>query len=109
MSLVTLHMNYGIIAYSTVDVASPNKVRLAFNVYERYLHTFFRKDHISNFVTGMILETSAKVQLLTLVYKLLHDRHPYYIFPYSTLPHRFVEGTLLSHGIEHRRCFIFLR
>jgi hypothetical protein len=56
---------------------------VAFNACLRYIHRDRPRDHIShleNSVTGMSLQTSAGAQLLTFVYKILHVRHPSYIF-----------------------------
>jgi hypothetical protein len=66
-SLVTPHINYGNIVYSSVDVAFRGRIRVAFNACLRYIHRVRPRDHIShlkNSVTGMILETSAMAQLL---------------------------------------------
>jgi hypothetical protein len=84
-SLVTPHINYCNIVYSSVDVASRSRIRVAFNACLRYIHRVRPRDHIAHLessVTGMILETSAGAQLLTFVfvYKILHVRQPSYIF-----------------------------
>jgi hypothetical protein len=78
-SLVTPHINYGNIVYFSVDVASRSRIRVAFNACLRVRP----RNHIShpeNSVTGMSLERSVEAQLLTFVYKILHVRHPSYIF-----------------------------
>jgi hypothetical protein len=81
--LVAPHINYGNIVYSSVDVASRSRIRVAFNACLRYIHRVRPRDHIchlENSVSGMSLGTSAGAQLLTFVYKILHVRHPSYIF-----------------------------
>jgi hypothetical protein len=81
--LVTPTINYGNIVYSSVDMAFRSRIRVAFNACLKYIHRVRPRDHIShleNSVTGMSLETSAGAQLLTFVYKILHVRHPSYIF-----------------------------
>jgi hypothetical protein len=82
-SLVTPHINYGNIVYSSVDVASRSRIRAAFKACLRYIHKVRPRDHIShleNSVTGKSLERSAGAQLLTFLYKILHVRDPSYIF-----------------------------
>jgi hypothetical protein len=61
--------------YKSVDVASRDRIRVAFNSCFGYIHRVCSRDHFSHLessVTGMSLETSAGAQLLTFVYKNLH-------------------------------------
>jgi hypothetical protein len=81
--MVTPHINYGNIVCSSVDVASRSRIRVALIACLRYIHRVRPRDHIShleNSVTGMSLERSAGAQLLTFAFKVLHVRHPVYIF-----------------------------
>jgi hypothetical protein len=66
-SLATKHISYGNIMYSSVDVASRGRIRVAFNACLRYIHSVRPRDHISHLessVTGMSLEISARAQFL---------------------------------------------
>jgi hypothetical protein len=93
-SLVTTHTNYGNIVYSSVDVGLRGRIRVAFNTCLKYIHRVRPRDHIAHLessVTGMSLETSARAQTLTIIYKILHVRHPSYIFflfHFTKLVHR---------------------
>jgi hypothetical protein len=47
-SLVTLHINYGNIVFSSVDVTSRGKIRVVFNAWLRYIQRVRPKDDISH-------------------------------------------------------------
>jgi hypothetical protein len=61
---------------------------IAFKACLRYIHLRRRLDHLESTVTGTLLVDYAKIQLLSFLYKILHVRHPSYLFSLFILPHR---------------------
>jgi hypothetical protein len=82
LSLVMPHINYGNVVFSTVDSAS-QQLNVAFNSCLRYVHDIPRREHVSHLapsVIGVSLATHLKIHLLTFLFKVLHIRHPCYLF-----------------------------
>jgi hypothetical protein len=62
-----------------------NSSKILFSVKAclRYIHMRRRLDHVSHLestVTGILLVDNARIQLLSFLYKILHVRHPSYLF-----------------------------
>jgi hypothetical protein len=78
VSLIMPHIGYGGIVYAVVDAASERGLNMAFRACLWYIHSLRRLDHVSH------LETSVMgvygIQLLSFLYKVLHVRHPCYLF-----------------------------
>jgi hypothetical protein len=56
---------------------------MAFRTCLRYIHSLRRLDHVSHLETsvmGALLADYARIQLLSFLYKVLHVRHPCYLF-----------------------------
>jgi hypothetical protein len=85
LSLTLPHVNYGNIAFTGADSASHRKMGVAFKACSRYIHMKRRRrlDHVSHLestVTSTLLVNNARIQLLSFLYKVLHVRHPSYLF-----------------------------
>jgi hypothetical protein len=83
VSLVIPHINYGNVVLSIVDSASQRRLNVAFNSCLRYVHDIPRREHVSHLAPTIIsvsLATHLKIHLLTLLFKVLHIRHPCYLF-----------------------------
>jgi hypothetical protein len=58
-----------------------------YNACLRYVYKRSKRDSLQNLQTslwGLILENSAKVQQLTFLFKILHLRHPSYLYTHFT-------------------------
>jgi hypothetical protein len=56
---------------------------MAFRACLRYIHSLRRLDHVSHLETsvmGASLADNARILLLSFIYKVLHVRHPCYLF-----------------------------
>jgi hypothetical protein len=83
LSLILPHINYGNIVLTGADSASQRRLGIAFKACLRYIHLRRRLDHVSHLestVTGTLLVDNARIQLLSFLYKILHVRHPSYLF-----------------------------
>jgi hypothetical protein len=83
VSLIMPHINYGNVVFATVDYALQRRLNVAFNSCLRYVHDIRRREHVSHFVPtiiGVSLVTYLKIHLLTFLFKILHIRHPCYLF-----------------------------
>jgi hypothetical protein len=83
LSFILLHVNYGNIVFTGADSASQLGLGIAFKACLRYIHMRRRVDHVSHLestVTGTLLNDNARIQLLSFSYKILHVRHPSYLF-----------------------------
>jgi hypothetical protein len=67
---VTGNINYGNVVFSTVDSASQRRLNVAFNSC--------RREHVSHLVLTIIGDSLATH--LTFLFKVLHIRHPCYLF-----------------------------
>jgi hypothetical protein len=103
LSLILPHVNYGNIVFTGADSASQRKVGVEFKACLRYIHMRRRLDHVSHLestVMGTLLVDNARIQLMSFLNKILHIRHPSYLFSLfyfaasartrnlSVLPHR---------------------
>jgi hypothetical protein len=73
------HMSTMVILSLLMLIASQRRPRVVFKACLRYIHMRRRLDHVS-FVTGTLLVDNARIQLLSFLYKILHFRHPSYLF-----------------------------
>jgi hypothetical protein len=76
-------MNYGNVVFSTVDSASQRQLNVAFNSCLHYVHDILRQEHVSHLVPtiiGVLLATHLRIHHLTFLIKVLHIRHPCYLF-----------------------------
>jgi hypothetical protein len=81
--LLCLSLDIGGIVYAG-DAASPRRLNMAFKACLRYIHSMRRLNHVSHLETsvmGASLADYARIQLLSFLYKVLHVRHPCYLFP----------------------------
>jgi hypothetical protein len=88
--LVIPHINYGNVDFSTVDAASQRRLNVAFNSCLRYVHDIPHREHVSLLaptIIGVSLATHLKIHLLTFLFKVLHIRHPCYLFMILLLRH----------------------
>jgi hypothetical protein len=83
VSLIMPLFGYGGILYAGADAASQRRLNMAFRACLRYIHSLRGLDHVSHLETrvmGASLADYARIQLLSFLYKVLHDRHPCYLF-----------------------------
>jgi hypothetical protein len=83
VSLIMPHIGYGGILYAGADAASQRRLNMAFRACLRYINSQRRLDHVSHMETGVMgasLADYARIQLLSFLYKVLHVRHPCYLF-----------------------------
>jgi hypothetical protein len=83
VSLIVPHINNGNVVFSTVDSASKRRLNVTFNSCLRYVHAIPRREHVSHLVPIIIggsLATHLKIHLLTFLFKVVHIRHPCYLF-----------------------------
>jgi hypothetical protein len=84
LSLILPHVNYGNIVFIGADFASQRRLGVAFKACLRYIHMRRRLDNVSHLestVTGTLLvDDNNRIQLLSFLYKILHVRHPSYLF-----------------------------
>jgi hypothetical protein len=82
VSLIMPNIGYGGIVYAGTDAASQQKLNIAFKACLRYIHSLRRLDHVSHLVCyeSAQLADFARIQLLSFLYKVLHVRHPCYLF-----------------------------
>jgi hypothetical protein len=86
-SLIKPHLDYGNIVFSTYDSASKRKLQKAYNACLRYVYKRSKRDSLQDIQTslwGLTPENSAKVQQLTFLFKILHLRHPSYLYTLFT-------------------------
>jgi hypothetical protein len=60
--------------------------RVAFKACLRYINMKRRLDHVSHLestVMGILLVGNSRIRLLSFLYKILHFRHPFYLFSVS--------------------------
>jgi hypothetical protein len=69
VSFIMPHIGYGGIVYAGGDAASQRRLNMAFSL--RYIKSLRRLDHVSRY---------DRIQLLSFLYKVLHVRHPCYLF-----------------------------
>jgi hypothetical protein len=81
VSLIMPHIGYGGIVYAGADAASQRRLNMALRACLRYIHSLRRLDHVSHLeVMGASLTDYARIQLLSSLHKVLHVRHPCYLF-----------------------------
>jgi hypothetical protein len=79
VSLFMPHIGYVGIVYA----ASQRRLNVAFRACLWYIHSLRRLDHVSHLETGVMgasLADYSRVQILPFLYKVLHVRHPCYLF-----------------------------
>jgi hypothetical protein len=75
-SLIIPHINYG-------NVASQRQLNVTINSCLHYVHDILRQEHVSHLVPtiiGVLLATYLRIHHLTFLIKVLHIRHPCYLF-----------------------------
>ena len=83
LSLIMPHISYGSVVYCCPDAASKEKLERVFRACIRYLHRLKRRDSVEELastITGVELEVYLKMRLLLFLHKIIHIRHPSYIF-----------------------------
>jgi hypothetical protein len=81
--IMSHHINCGNVVFSTVDSVSQRRLNVAYNSYLRYVHDIPCWEYVSHLVPTIIsvsLATHLKIHLLTFLFKILHIRHPCYLF-----------------------------
>jgi hypothetical protein len=83
LSLILPHVNYGNIVFTGADSKSQRRLRVACKACLRYIHMRRQLDqvsHLKSTMTGTLLVDNARIQLVLFLYKILHVRHPSYLF-----------------------------
>jgi hypothetical protein len=83
VSLIMAHNRYSGIVYAGADAASQQRLNMAFRVCLRYIHSLRKLDHVSHLATSVLgasLAGYARIQLLLFLYKVMHVRHPCFLF-----------------------------
>jgi hypothetical protein len=83
LSLILPHINHGNILFVGADAVTQNRDGVILKACLRYIHMRGWFDHVSHLestVMGTRLMVSARIQLLSLFYNVLHVRHPCYMF-----------------------------
>jgi len=83
LSLIMPHISYGGVVYCSPDAASIEKLERAFRACIRYLHRLKRRDSVEGLgssITGVDFHVYLKMRLLLFLHKVIHVRHPSYIF-----------------------------
>jgi Reverse transcriptase (RNA-dependent DNA polymerase) len=82
-TLILSHVSYSNVVYAHIDSASSRKLGAAFNACLRYVHGIRRRDGVSELqtsISGLTLKDTATLQILKFLFKIMHTRHPSYIF-----------------------------
>jgi hypothetical protein len=80
VSLIMPNINYGHVVNSTVDSASQKRLSVTFNYFLCYINDISHWVHVSHLVPTTIGVSLARIHLLTTLFKVLHIRHPSYLF-----------------------------
>jgi hypothetical protein len=83
LSLILPHFTCGSVVFAGPDAESREKLERAFRACIRFLHRLKHRDNVADLastITGFEFQVYLRIRLLSFLYKILHIRHPNYIF-----------------------------